>query len=337
MILKAGHSTKYLNDFKDGKIEKGFGLDIILDDYLRFKRKQLNIILGHDNVGKSYWTEWYFLALSTKHDISHTIWMGENSSGQVMRDLIQMYTGKIISDLSYNELRRAEIKMEHWFTFVDNSKLYTPEQMLDVFSTTKSDNYFIDPFTGLDRGMSHADNYEFLNKTRQFCNQTDKTIYISTHPNSESGRSSMIYPEKHDWAGHLRAPLKAHIEGGKPFLNRCDDMITIHRLTKHPDMFKFTMIEVEKVKDRDTGGKQTELEKPLLFDYNFGKGFTCYGIDPIKRPSMIPIQQQMEIQQIKEKETSVKVAQAFANVNLTPEKSTFETEYEKNKPDDVPF
>ena len=88
MILKNGHSTKYLNDFKDGKIVKGFGLDIVLDDYLRFKRKQLNIILGHDNVGKSYWTEWYFLALSTNHDISHTIWMGENSSGQVMRDLI---------------------------------------------------------------------------------------------------------------------------------------------------------------------------------------------------------------------------------------------------------
>ena len=40
MILKNGHSTQYLNDFKDGKIQKGLGLDIELDNYLRFKRKQ---------------------------------------------------------------------------------------------------------------------------------------------------------------------------------------------------------------------------------------------------------------------------------------------------------
>jgi hypothetical protein len=74
-----------------------------------------------------------------------------------------------------------------------------------------------------------------------------------------------------------------------------------------------------------------------LLDYNYGLGFKVNGIDPIQRPNMIPIQQQIEMQEIKEKETSIKVAQAFANVNLTPEKSTFETEYEKNKPDDVPF
>jgi len=284
MILKNGHSTQYLNDFKDGKISLGLGIGNELDNYIRWKRKQLNIVLGHDNVGKSYWMEWYFLSLSSQHDIKHTVWMGENSSGQVMRDLITMYTGKPFSDLTYNEIRRAEIKMEYWFSFVDNNKLYKPNEMLDIFLSTDSDNYFIDPFTGLDRGMSHADNYEFLNTTRQFCNQTNKTIYVSTHPNSESGRSGMIYPDGHKWAGHLKPPLKAHIEGGKPFLNRCDDMITIHRLTKHAEMFMYTLIDVEKIKDKDTGGKQTELGLPIMCDYNFGNGFKIAGVDSIKRP-----------------------------------------------------
>ena len=59
MILNSGHSTKFLNDYRDGKIQKGLGLNIDLDNYILFKRKQLNIILGHDNVGKSYWFEWY--------------------------------------------------------------------------------------------------------------------------------------------------------------------------------------------------------------------------------------------------------------------------------------
>ena len=283
MILAEGHSTQYLNDYKEGKISQGLGIGNALDDYLRFKRKQLNIVLGHDNVGKSYFMEYYFLALATNHELKFTLWMGENSSGQVMRDLIQMYSGRFFGDLSFSEIRNAEKYIETYFKFVDNSKLYKPKEMLDIIGSTPCDVGFIDPFTGLDRGMQHSDNYEFLNETRQFCNQSNKTLYISTHPNSESGRTGMLYPQDHQWVGHLKPPLKAHIEGGKPFLNRCDDMIVIHRLVKHPTMKYQTMIDIEKIKDRDTGGQQTELGQPLLFDFNRGLGFTIGGIDAIKR------------------------------------------------------
>lgn len=289
MILPNGHSTEYLNQYKEGKISLGLGIGCELDNYIRFKRRQLNIVLGHDNVGKSYWMEWYFLALATNHGLKFTIWMGENSSGQVMRDLIQMISGKHFKDLSYSELRKHEKTVEYYFRFVDNSNMYKPKDMLDIIGSTDSDVGFIDPFTGLDRGMQHSDNYEFLNQTRQFCNQLNKTLYISTHPNSESGRSGMLYPQDHQWFGHLKPPLKAHIEGGKPFLNRCDDMIVIHRLVKHPDMKYQTMIDIEKVKDRDTGGQQTELGSPLLFDFNNGLGFKIGGIDAIKRRDNNPM------------------------------------------------
>jgi len=290
MILKSGHATQYLNNYKEGKITQGLGIGCVLDDYIRFKTKQLNIVLGHDNVGKTYFMEWYFLCLAINEGMKVTIWAGENSSGQIMRDLITMYIGKNFKDISYSELRSAETVIEYYFTFIDNSKLYKPKEILDLIEQTECNIGFIDPFTGLDRGMTHSDNYEFLNNSRQFCNQTGKTIYISTHPTSESGRTSMIYPQEHHWAGHLKPPLKAHIEGGKPFLNRCDDMIVCHRLVKHPDMKFMTMIEIEKIKDRDTGGMQTELNSPLLFDYNFGLGFKIGGVDPLKRPSKKPKQ-----------------------------------------------
>lgn len=281
MILKNGHSTNYLTAYRDGKIKKGLELGIELDQYLVFKHRQMNIILGHDNVGKSLWTIWYFLCLSLRHQLRWVLWMGENSSGQVMRDLITMYLGKPFSDCSHKEIRRAEMKMEHYFEFVDNSKLYKPEDLLKIFENTEADGCFIDPYTGLDRGFQHSDNYDFLNKSRLFCNQTGKTLYVSTHPNTESGRQGNVYPDKHDWAGHLKAPLKASIEGGKPFLNRCDDMIVIHRLVKHPTMKYYTMIEVEKIKDRDSGGQPTEYNMPLLFHFNFGLGFLQNDIDPI--------------------------------------------------------
>ena len=41
----------------------------------------------------------------------------------------------------------------------------------------------------------------------------------------------------------------------------------------------------EKIKDRDTGGQQTELGNPLLFDFNNGLGFKIGGVDAIKRRS----------------------------------------------------
>lgn len=283
MILKNGHSTQYLLDYKDGKISQGLGIGCVMDDYLRFKTKQLNIVLGHDNVGKSYFMLWYFLALAVNHNLKFVLWMGENSSGQVMRDLIQMYSGRKFTELTKHEILAYQNELEQNFQFISNEQMYTPQEILKLIELTDANVGFIDPFTGLNRGMQHSDNYEFLNYTRDFCNRTGKTLYISTHPNSESGRNSMLYPQEHHWFGHLKPPLKAHIEGGKPFLNRCDDMIVIHRLVKHPDMKYQTMVEVEKIKDRDTGGQQTELNTPLLFDYNYGLGFKIGGVDPIKR------------------------------------------------------
>jgi hypothetical protein len=277
-------TLKYLFDYKDGKIKQGLGLDIELDTYLRFKPKQLNIILGHDNVGKTYWINWYFLALTTKHGLKWCIWSGENQSGQIMRDLIQMYTGIAYKNLTKYEIENTYHFLEPFFQFVPNNRLYTPEELLDIFGKSDCNACLIDPFTGLDRQMGYEANYKFLNMARQFCNTTGKTIYINTHPTSESGRSGMLYgDDQKEWKGHLKPPLKDHVEGGKSFLNRCDDMIVVHRLVKHESMRYETMISVEKVKDTDTGGKQTMLNIPVLFNFNAGLGFRCGGIDPIKR------------------------------------------------------
>ena len=43
-----------------------------------------------------------------------------------------------------------------------------------------------------------------------------------------------------------------------------------------------TWVNVEKVKDMDTGGKHTALNDPLMFDFNSGLGFKINGVDPLK-------------------------------------------------------
>lgn len=282
MIQKKGTDLQYLEDFRTGKIKQGLGIGCELDNYIRFKKSQLVIFQGHDNVGKTYWFAWYALTLALKHNIKFLMYAGENSSGNMYRDLIQFYVGKQFKDISSSEMRSAYTYLEQHFDFIDNSKLYKPEELFKVFETSDADACLIDPFTALDRDMTYTGNYQFLNTAREFCNKTGKTVYVSTHPNSEQGRAGNLYPEGHEFYGHLKAPIKAGIEGGKAFLNRCDDMFTVHRLVAHPDMKFQTMITIDKIKDRTTGGECTNLNEPLLFDFNNGLGFKMGHCDALK-------------------------------------------------------
>jgi hypothetical protein len=46
---------------------------------------------------------------------------------------------------------------------------------------------------------------------------------------------------------------------------------------------------VEKVKDMETGGKHTEMDFPVICDFNSGIGFQINGVDPLApfRPSEV--------------------------------------------------
>ncbi len=291
LLNKSGSALEYLLNFRDGKIKHGLGINNQLDDFLKFKRKQVNIILGHDNVGKTYWINWYFLVLAVKHKLKFIIWSGENQHGQILRDLIQMYSGVKFKTLTHQQIITYSTFLEQFFKFVTNEKLHKHEDLFKVFEQSGCDVALIDPFTGLDRQMNYEGNYKFMNDARQFVNKTGMTIYINTHPNTESGRTSNVYADG-EFKGHLKAPLKDHVEGGKAFTNRCDDMIVIHRLIKHEKMKLVTWVSTEKIKDVDTGGKHTGLNDPIYCEFNYGLGFKILGKDALeahreKRTTMI--------------------------------------------------
>ena len=70
---------QYLEDYKNGRIKMGLDIGCIeLDEIIRYKQGQFNIINGIDNVGKTAWMLWYFLCLSNKHNLRWQIWSGEN-------------------------------------------------------------------------------------------------------------------------------------------------------------------------------------------------------------------------------------------------------------------
>lgn len=287
MILQDGHSNKQILDYKNGLIPKGLKLGIYLDEHFLHKQGQLNFALGHDNVGKTYFMEWFFLALATNHNLTFTLFCDENPPYKVLRDMLKMYLAKPIEEMTEREIEKALIKLEYHFKFVDNTKRYTPEELLKVFEESNTDVYLIDPFNALKSSMTYAGNYDVLNELKMFCKRTGKTIYINAHPSTAAGRKQAVYPKGHSWEGHIMFPFKDDIEGGKPFSNKADDFIIIHRFNGHETLRFTTLVEVKKIKDTDTGGRQTLNEQPIFFDYNFGFGFKCGGIDIIKRPKNV--------------------------------------------------
>ena len=78
-----------------------------------------------------------------------------------MRDMIQMYVGQPYKEIPLDVIKSSYVYLEQYFDFVDNKKLYKPEDLFKVFEDNDSDGFLIDPFTGLDRDMTHAGNYMF--------------------------------------------------------------------------------------------------------------------------------------------------------------------------------
>lgn len=282
MILEKEEQLKYLYAFKEGKIKRGLEIGNELDNWVLHKKGSFSVVVGLDNVGKTNFMLWYYLALSIKHNLKWCVWSGENSAGQLTRDLIQMLAQCKLNELSKTEILKYNNKIDSWFTFVSNKKMYNHKELLKIFKESNCDGGIIDPFTGLnhDRRVNQYErNYLICNDIREFCNTTGKAIYLMTHPMTESARR--VYPPGHDYASYIQPPRKSDVEGGQVFANRCDQFLSIHRFINSPELWMMTQIRVEKIKDKETGGKPT-LNEPLCFDYNNGLGFTIGGNNILK-------------------------------------------------------
>ena len=152
MITNQNEISRYLQDYHEGKISKGLDTGLLkLDDSIRFKTGQLTIINGLDNVGKTIWILWYYLTLSVKHGLKWTIYSGENKAGQLVRQLIQFYTGEYLNKMELSEVFRVELIIKSYFTFISNEKQYTSTELFKIFNDSDSNGCLVDPFTGMKR------------------------------------------------------------------------------------------------------------------------------------------------------------------------------------------
>jgi len=287
MIVNHRDNDEFLEQARLNKVPQGLGINNKLDDNLRFKTGSFNIILGHANVGKTYWILWYFLALSVIHNKKHLIYAAENSVNGLKRNLIDLYGNKKIKDMSKEELDINKKFIEDHFDFIDHKKLWGVTEFMKGVQAIdrKYDTIMIDPINSFQRPRgvnAHENDYETATKLRLYAKKYKTSVYVCMHASTEALRK--VHPREHEFEGLPIPPSGADAEGGGKWINRCDDFITVHRYTQSPSDWMFTHVHVKKVKETETGGAPTFLDSPVKFRLDRGVAFLCQNVNSLEQP-----------------------------------------------------
>ena len=283
MYVDHRKQDEFLELLRQDKVPLGKGLGIHLDNHLRFKNGNFNIILGHSNVGKTYWVLWYLLAHSVKHGHNNLIYSSENTVHGIKRNLIELYTGRKIKGMPAKDLEAAKKFIEAHFDFIDTNRAWTIEEfMKEVQQKKHYDVLMIDPHNSFLRpkgSNAHDYDYEMATKLRLFCKVMKTTVYLCIHASTDALRK--VHNEG-DFKGHPIPPNMSDAEGGGKWGNRADDFIVIHRYIADQNNWMYTHVHVKKVKETESGGLPTLMHDPVRFKLQNGTQFLCNETNAIK-------------------------------------------------------
>lgn len=246
----------------------------ILDKYYRFKEKQLDMIIGHDNMGKSI-VSWYFSVLDCLlNDQYYIIFAGENTVGGVKCKLMEYYLCKSIEKMNDLEYRKAKEWVEKRYKLIKNDEAWSYLDMINmgwkllkIFPATK---FIIEPWNVLEKNTTNDHQYEYdaMRNLRLFIKKSGIGILLNIHASTEALRKT--YPKEHDYYGYVIPPNKADAEGGGKFPNKADNFISVHRMADHPTEWVWTEIHIQKIKEYETGGQRTFKNEPVKLRLSMG-------------------------------------------------------------------
>lgn len=237
-----------------------------LSEYFVYKEQSLICNLGHSNTGKSF-LSWYLLCLAAKHfGWKIGVYSGENTTWRIHKKMAEFYMGMPVSLMKKEEKDKAmEFARSHFF-LVTNKRTYNSMSIIDVASKLVADesvNYFlVDPFNALNRSKedAHREEYEIIGEMFSWTKREGCGMWVNMHTYTEAQRrtGSNKLQER---------PSAPDAEGGGKFVNRCDDFFVTHRLIHGTGGEEnITEFYVDKVREKEMGGKPTPKESPLQFE-----------------------------------------------------------------------
>jgi len=264
---------KWINLYAQGEVEIGLDTgDKLLDEHFRYKR-ELVVINGHSNVGKTT-AALYLIANSTvRHGWKWIIYSSENKTASVKMTLMQFIMDRKVEDMSYAQRKLAYEWIKKHFVIISNEHTYTYTDIIvfaeKILAQQPMDGLFVDPYNSLrlDIGgnslSSHEYHYEAAGEFLTLSNNRDIAVWLNMHAVTEAQRRKGA-------DGLPVAPYAEDTEGGGKFVNRADCFITIHRKVQalDHDVRKMTEVHIRKVRETETGGLPTTLDDPWKMAIN---------------------------------------------------------------------
>lgn len=304
MIAKKIDLKDKLLDVKYDRIEQGLRLGIEeIDEWVRFKRGNFNICVGHANTGKTTVILFMMLAYALKHDLRWLIFSSENTDYSVARKLLEFKAGKPIQKISDSQIDEHLHWIDSHFKIMQVDKIYNARLLMEEAKAIKNawnyDGILIDPYNSLAKDPAllrsvggHEYDYQIASEMRLFCKENNVSMWLNTHAVTEALRKT--HDKDHEFAGLPRPCGMADIEGGGKWGNRADDVLSIHRYTGHAERWMYSDLHVKKVKETETGGRPTVDDAPISMRMMPGNaGFTVAGIDVIAEILKTPISNDM--------------------------------------------
>lgn len=273
MIAQSNAIKEKILDVKYGRVKEGLGMGIQgIDEYLRFKQGNFNLLIGHANTGKTTVICYLFVVWAIKHKLRFLIWSSENTPQSIVRKIIEFKMGKPIQEATDAQIEDAVNWCDSHFKVIDVEDLYTYKQLIKEAQAIKEawnyDALLVDPYNSLAKDYNllkavggHEYDYQVASEFRMFAKTNNTTIFLNAHGVTEALRRT--HPANHEYS-NLSKPLSmADVEGGGKWGNRADDVICIHRYTSHPNEWMYSNLYVLKVKENETGGRPTPHEEPI--------------------------------------------------------------------------
>ena len=274
---------EYLELSRKNLIPKGLPTNIpALDKFFLFKRSDLVMINGVDNVGKTIVVIYLQLLAAMYHGWNFIVFSTENTNRNLYKRIMEFYWGKSITNMNDVEMKVAKEFVQKHFIFIKSDEdLFNYRDVINMTKKAmgkyKIDGGLIDPYNSLkieitntSKLNTHEYHYEAISELKQFGNKYDISWFINNHAVTSALRTK-------DNNGFQKAPGKEDTEGGGKFSNKAAQFLTIHRLTQHPTEWMVTEIHVRKVKETETGGRVTQRDIPVKLVMNKNTcGFSEY-------------------------------------------------------------
>lgn len=226
------------------------------DDYFRWKKGDINVIVGYSNHGKTtFWLQ-MMLTKSIYDGWKWAIFSPENyPANDFYDDLVEMYSGKWLNKMTEDEYINACLFIDLHFFYVypedEHSIVSIHEKFRYLILKKGVDGVMIDPFNQLDKGQKSFERDDqyisgVMKDIKRFALLNSVSYNIVMHPKNPIYNSdkSMQVVDMYD------------IAGGAMTGNKSDQIISYYRPNYHIDKNDSAVqIHMQKVKRKRTGGK----------------------------------------------------------------------------------